>query len=1522
MRHFPSYPARHRAATDGLYRPDREHDSCGVGFVAHLRGEPSHALLERALEALGNLEHRGAEGSDPLTGDGAGLLIQSPHRLFVEEAARLGIPLPDRAGVYGVGMLFLPQDEDRRASCCALVEEIVAAEGQEVLGWREVPVDPSASGPAAQASMPHVMQVFVGPGTLGADPNALGRKLYVIRKRIEHEAYNRDMAGDDGYPYVCSISRRRIVYKGLLTPEQLPLFYKDLADERTETGIALLHQRFSTNTFPSWSRAHPYHRTAHNGEINTLQGNVNWMRAREPVLVSPVFGEDMQKLRPIVDASGSDSAMLDDVVELLVHTGRSLPHAMMMMIPEAWQNHHSMSDARRAFYEYHSCLMEPWDGPACIVFTNGQLVGGLVDRNGLRPAHYTVTKDDFVVMASEAGVVDIPPSQIRGKGRLSPGRMLLLDTRDGVIVNDEVLKEDEANRRPWRRWLDANIVTMGEVAPAPQDSVPPPMGPAHLRREQQVHGYTREDLALLVAPMAKDAKEPLGSMGNDTPIAVLSERPQLLFSYFKQLFAQVTNPPIDPVREALVMTLQSTLGQENNLFQESAVHCQKLQLKTPILSNSELEQIRALNRPGLRATTIVATFDPTAGADGLVAAVARLEEEAAEAVLTGATLLVISDRGHGERRAPIPSLLATAAVHHHLIRVGLRKNCGLLIETGETREVMHFCLLLGYGAGGVNPYLAYETVASMVREGRLGDLHVEDARRRYVGAIEKGILKVMSKMGISAIQSYRGAQIFEAIGLSEVLVERYFTGTPTALSGIGLDVIARDAITRHQEAYRGKVSLETLDEGGQYAFRRDGERHLWNPETISLLQHAVRGGDAHTFAKFSAKADADTRRSTLRGQFEFETAGRTPIALDEVAPAHEIVKRFKTGAMSYGSISREAHETLALAMNRIGARSNSGEGGEDSARYAPLPDGESKRSAIKQVASGRFGVTIEYLNAADEIQIKIAQGAKPGEGGQLPGYKVGKEIARVRNSTPGVGLISPPPHHDIYSIEDLAQLIHDLKNANPSATITVKLVSEVGVGTIAAGVAKAKADIILISGASGGTGASPLTSMKHAGTPFEIGLAETQQTLVLNGLRGRVKLETDGQLKTGRDVVVAALLGADEMGFGTVALITMGCVMMRVCHLNTCPVGVATQDPQLRARFRGQPEQVIAFMHFVAEEVRVIMAELGVRTFEEMVGRTDLLKVRGDLAAQAQTLRLDRLLHRPGASEGRSSNGSAIHFERATDHGLELEMDTVLIEQARPALERGEPVELRMPIRNVHRSAGTMLSSRVAEAYGLEGLADGTIRIHFEGTAGQSFGAFLARGVVLTLEGEANDYVAKGLSGGRVIVFPPEESDFPPEDNVIVGNVCLYGATSGEAFFRGRAGERFAVRNSGATAVVEGVGDHGCEYMTGGRVLVLGRTGRNFAAGMSGGIAYVLDTDGEFEERVNGEMVDLEVLGPEDLGFVRTLLHRHYERTMSQVAWRVLSGWKKESQRLVKVMPREYRRVLEQSAGGDDERSA
>ncbi|MFO0682242.1 MAG: glutamate synthase-related protein [Sandaracinus sp.] len=1520
---------RRRFATEGAYRPDFEHDACGVGFVADVAGRRSHALVEKALTVLANLEHRGAAASDPLTGDGAGLLTQIPHRLLAEECARLGISL-GQEGHYGLGMVFMPRDPEIARRAREIIARVIEDEGQILLGTREVPVDPSVLGPAALASVPRIEQVFVGPGTLEVDDRALERRLFVIRKRIESEVA-REGATEDELPYFPSFSTRTVVFKGLLTPEQLPRFYKDLGDPRAESALAILHQRFSTNTFPSWSRAHPYRRVAHNGEINTLRGNVSWMRAREAVLRSTTFGDDIGKLTPIVDTRGSDSAQFDDVLELLVHTGRSLPHAVMMMIPEAWRDRADMDEELRAFYAYHACAMEPWDGPACIVFSDGVRVGAVLDRNGLRPARYVVTHDGLVVMASESGVLDLPDESIAERNRLRPGRMFLVDTGAGRILPDAELKQAMARRRPYRRWIEQNLVRLDEL---PKASEPAPI--AESARALVDFGYSREDVRDVVRVMAATGEEPIGSMGNDAPPAALSERPQLVYSYFRQLFAQVTNPPIDPIREALVMSLAQSIGPESNLFEESPAHVRKLELRSPILTCEEVARIRALDldrsageagrrhqvgpagvdpsgrdRPALRAATISCVVQTQHGRVDLAAALERIGAEARAAVEGGATILILSDRAvlTDASLLPIPALLAVGAVHHGLHAAGLRQRCGLVVESGEPREVMHFALLVGYGAGAVCPYLALDVVDRLAAEGEI-ELPAAEARKRYVKAVEKGLLKVLSKMGISTLQSYRGAQIFECLGLEQALVARYFAGTPVHLPGLGLADLEREL-----EARRSKLPVALpvvpvgtaadLPHGGQYRYRRDGEHHAWDPATLGMLQHAVRSADRGKFRAFARRADDEARAGGfVRGLFDFVPG--EAVAIDEVEPVAAIAARFKTGAMSFGSISKEAHETLALAMNTLGARSNTGEGGEDPARYVKDPDGRSRRSAIKQVASGRFGVTTEYVVQADELQIKIAQGAKPGEGGQLPGHKVDAEIARVRHATVGVGLVSPPPHHDIYSIEDLAELVFDLKNANPKAEISVKLVAESGVGTVAAGVAKSKADVIVVAGDSGGTGASPLSSVRHAGIPWEIGLAETQQTLVLNGLRGRVRLETDGQLKTARDVVIAALLGAEEMAFGTAALVSLGCVMMRACHLNTCPVGVATQDPVLRARFTGEPEHVINFFTMLAEEVRALMASLGFRTFDEMVGRVERLRGRDpkELPPKAAKLRVDRLLLAP-------PEGAVRRRIERHDHELELAMDTVLIEQARDALEHGEPVEIEMPIRNVHRAATTMLSAELVRRRGPTPLPDGaSIRIRFTGSAGQSFGAFATAGLDVTLVGDANDGFGKSLSGGRLVVHPPSTATFAAEDNVIVGNVALYGATSGEAFVRGQAGERFAVRNSGAIAVVEGVGDHGCEYMTGGRVVVLGPIGRNFAAGMSGGIAYLLDADGTSTSRVNEATVELEMLGPEDRDLVRSLVHKHYQRTMSPVAWRVLSGWKTWSRRFVRVMPIEYRKAL------------
>jgi glutamate synthase (NADPH) large chain len=1490
-----------RRATRWLRDPRIEHDACGVGFVVNVKGEKSHRIVEQGLEVLRNLTHRGACGCDPLTGDGAGILVQVPDAFLRREARAARIELPAE-GAYGVGMVFLPAEVRQRNECQKLFEKAVRSEGQKLLGWRRVPVDAGAPGPLARSAMPEIRQVFVGAGRRTKDQDALERSLYVIRKRVEQLVRTSGMPDSERF-YVPSLSSRTVAYKGLLLPDQIPAFYHDLADPLFVSSLALVHQRFSTNTFPSWDRAHPYRFIAHNGEINTLRGNVNWMFARQAMFASPLFA-DVSKLFPIIDPLTSDSGNFDNALELLVRTGRSLPHAVMMMIPEAWQNHEGMSPAKRAFYEYHACLQEPWDGPASIAFTDGRVIGAVLDRNGLRPSRYVVTKDGFVVMASEVGVLDIAPDNVEHKDRLQPGRMFLVDTEQGRIVGDDEIKESMAARKPYRQWLDTNLRRLAELPP-PAD-VAPAYEPETLLGRQQAFGYTIEDLRLLMTPMALNGQEAVGSMGTDTPLAVLSDKPQILFNYFKQLFAQVTNPPIDPIREELVMSVETTIGPEQNLFDETPLHCAQLHLKSPTLTNDELAQVKALDDGPLRAITLPIVYPAGSGGDGLRDALERLCEAAADAVASGYSILVLSDRAVDAAHVPMPSLLATAAVHHHLIREGSRTRCGIVVESGEPREVQHFCLLLGFGAGAVNPYLAYETLRDMVAEQVLRDVDADEAVKNFRKAVDKGVLKVMTKMGISTLHSYRGAQIFEAIGLNREVIDRYFTWTASRIEGIGLDVIAAEAQERHDHAYKVSPALDgDLWVGGQYQWRRRGEHHMYNPNTIAKLQHAVRAGSYKMFKEYTALANDESRRlCTIRGLLRFKSGHAIP--LDEVEPASEIVKRFKTGAMSLGSISREAHENLAIAMNRLGGKSNTGEGGEDSVRYRPDANGDLRRSAIKQVASGRFGVTSYYLVNADELQIKMAQGAKPGEGGQLPGHKIDEYIAKIRYSTPGVGLISPPPHHDIYSIEDLAQLIHDLKNSNNRARVSVKLVAEVGVGTVAAGVSKAKADVVLISGYEGGTGASPLTSIKHAGVPWELGLAETQQILVANDLRGRIRVETDGQLKTGRDVAVAALLGAEEFGFASAALIASGCIMMRVCHLNTCPVGIATQDPRLRKKFEGKPEHVVHFMTFIADELREVMAELGFRTVDEMVGRVDVLDVR-DVADhwKAKGVDLSAILHKPDVPPS-----VAIRCVQGQDHGLDKALDNVLIERCRPALEQRERVALDLPIRNVNRTVCTMLSAEVSRRHGEQGLPAGTITLRFAGSAGQSFCAWLAPGIEVEVEGDANDYFGKGLSGGRVVVYPPKTATFVPEDNIIVGNVSLYGATGGEVFLRGQAGERFCVRNSGVTAVVEGVGDHGCEYMTKGVVLVLGRTGRNFAAGMSGGVAYVLDDDGTFRSRCNMGLVAVDPASAQDLEVVHDLVQRHHELTGSGVASRLLASWREAQQQFVRVMPVEYAKVL------------
>jgi glutamate synthase (NADPH) large chain len=1496
------------AASQGLYDPRYEHDACGVGFVADVKGRRSHDVLEKGLEVLHNLEHRGACGAEPETGDGAGMILQLPHRFLAREAGRLGFPLP-AAGEYGVGMVFLPRDAQAAADCEACFGRVAWEEGLTLLGWRTVPTDPTGLGASARASQPLVRQVFIGWSGAGGAENALERKLWVLRKRVEACLKASAIPGRETF-YVCSLSCRTIVYKGMLKSSQLPTFYPEVRDPEVETALVMVHSRFSTNTFPSWARAHPYRYVSHNGEINTLRGNVNWLKARESLFESKLLGDDLWKVLPTIDEDGSDSGIFDNVLEMLTLSGRSLPHAVMMMIPEPWSGHESMSRAKKDFYEYHGCLMEPWDGPASIAFTDGIRIGAVLDRNGLRPSRYYVTKDDLVVMASEVGVLDIPAERVLIKGRLQPGRMLLVDTEEGRIVADEELKERIATAQPYGRWLQEHLVALPDL-PGPAAVAPPE--PAALHRRQEAFGYTTEDLKILIAPMATEGHEPVGSMGTDTPLAVLSERPQLLYSYFKQLFAQVTNPPVDAIREELIMAVDTSIGPEGNLLEPTPAAARQIKLKNAILRNHELETLRRLDGSvasrGFRSATLRALFPLKEGGPGLERALDDLCLRARRAVDEGHDILILTDRGLDAQNAAIPALLAVSAVHQDLIRGGRRMKVGLVSESGEPREVHHFALLISYGASAVNPYLVFESLDDMVRDGTLPQMDPAKAEEKYVKATNKGVVKVMSKMGISTIQSYHGAQVFEAIGLDEGLVARYFTGTASRVGGLGLDVVAQEVALRHQRGFPSRAtSARGLEPGGQYQYREGGEEHLFSPETVHKLQHAVRTADYKVFKEYSGLVNDRTRTAcTLRGLMELKPAEQ-PVPLEEVEPVEAIVQRFKTGAMSYGSISQEAHETLAVAMNRIGGKSNTGEGGEDPARYTLDPNGDSRNSAIKQVASGRFGVTSWYLVNARELQIKMAQGAKPGEGGQLPGHKVYPWIARVRHSTPGVGLISPPPHHDIYSIEDLAELIHDLKNANPQARVSVKLVAEVGVGTIAAGVAKAHADVVLISGHDGGTGASPLSSIKHAGIPWELGLAETHQVLLMNDLRSRIAVETDGQLKTGRDVVIAALLGAEEFGFATSPLVAMGCVMMRVCHLNTCPVGVATQDPVLRRNFQGRAEDVVNFMRFVAQEVRELMALLGFRRLEEMVGRTERLEMRTAVDHwKARGLDFSRVFHQPQvpASVGR-------YHQVAQDHGLEKSLDvTTLLPLCRPALESGSPVWAKVPIRNSNRVVGTLLGSEVSRRYGPAGMPDDTIHLQFHGSAGQSFGAFVPRGITLALEGDANDYVGKGLSGGRIVVYPPREATFAAEENVIVGNVALYGATAGEAYIRGMAGERFCVRNSGAHAVVEAVGDHACEYMTGGRVVVLGASGRNFAAGMSGGIAYVLDEGSGFAARCNPDMVDLTALeDPEEVELVRDLVFRHVCHTDSPRARDILTDWDRWRKLFVRVLPRDYARVL------------
>ncbi len=1531
---MPRAPGR-----QGLYDPRNEHDACGVGFIANLKNEKSHRIVQSGLEIVQNLTHRGAVGADPLMGDGAGMLVQIPHRFFCDEAARLGFEL-GAPGSYAVGFLFLPQDPEVRAGMAKLVEEVVHEEGQVLLGWRDVPVDNSSlsKAPDIAATEPFHRQVFIGRGKLIESEAEFERRLFIIRKVISNRIYSAYSGLDNDF-YVVSLSARTIVYKGMFLAYQLGEYYRDFQDERFESALALVHQRFSTNTFPSWRLAHPYRMVAHNGEINTVRGNVNWMAARQASVDSELYGNDISKLWPISYEGQSDTACFDNALEFLVQGGYSLPHAAMMLIPEAWAGNPLMDEERRAFYEYHAALMEPWDGPAAVAFTDGIRIGATLDRNGLRPARYLVTEDGDVVLSSEAGVLPIPESKIITKWRLQPGKMLLIDLEEGRIVSDEEIKHQLASKLPYQQWLSRTQIVLEDLPPVPPRA---PRTDVSLLDRQQAFGYTTEDLKLLMAPMATTGQEAVGSMGTDTPISVLSDKSKLLYTYFKQNFAQVTNPPIDPIREELVMSLVSFIGPRPNLFDLSGAGRRKrLEVRQPILENGDLEKIRAigeLDDNPFQSKTLDITYAADKGAEGMVDALERLCERAEAAVHGGYNIIILSDRMVAPERIPIPALLATAGVHHHLIRKGLRTSVGLVVETGEAREVHHFCVLAGYGAEAINPYLAFETLTDMKKDFP-EEVDAEELVHRYVKSIDKGILKVMSKMGISTYQSYCGAQIFDAIGLATSFVDRYFFGTATTIEGVGLAEIAAETVRRHTEAFgNDAVMRSALDIGGEYNFRKRGERHAWTPDSVANLQHAVRVGSWSRYEDYAREMNEQSKALlTIRGLFQIKLAedvGAAPVPLEAVEPAAEIVKRFVTGAMSFGSISREAHTTLAVAMNRIGGKSNTGEGGEEAERFVPLANGDSMRSAIKQVASGRFGVTTEYLVNSDVMQIKVAQGAKPGEGGQLPGHKVDATIAKVRHSTPGVGLISPPPHHDIYSIEDLAQLIFDLKNVNPDADVSVKLVSEVGVGTVAAGVAKARADHITVSGFEGGTGASPLTSLKHAGSPWEIGLAETQQTLVLNGLRSRVALQVDGGFRTGRDVVIGALLGADEFAFSTAPLIAAGCVMMRKCHLNTCPVGIATQDPVLRKRFKGTPEDVINFFFFVAEEVRLLMAAMGITRFDELIGQSDRLEKKQAIEHwKANGIDFSKLFFKPDAPR------SAIRHTERQQHPIDAVLDRRLIAEAMPALENGTPVKISALIKNTDRSAGAMLSGAVAKRYGGDGLPDDTIAVTLTGTAGQSFGAFLARGVSIELIGEGNDYVGKGLSGGRLVVRPAPESRVIAEQSIIVGNTVLYGATEGEAYFRGVAGERFSVRNSGAIAVVEGCGDHGCEYMTGGIVVVIGQTGRNFAAGMSGGIAYVLDEDDSFAARCNLSMVEIQPVQEEDdlleklhhhggdiehkgridissnmNRFDDERLHRlisqHLHYTGSERARTILDDWAAFRPKFRKVMPVEYRRAL------------
>ena len=1494
----------------GLYQPQFEHDSCGVGFIADINGAKSGKILKDALKILNCMEHRGALGADENSGDGAGILTQIPVKFFQKECEKLHIALP-KEGEYAVGMLFLPNDVKKRSVCEEILRQTIANEGQIFLGWRDVQTDNTDLGESAKQSQPYIKQIFIGRGENITDTAHFERKLYVIRRWAKELLTRKDESLAEQF-YFASLSSKTIVYKGMLTPAQLGKFYSDLQNEDFETALALVHSRFSTNTSPNWNRAQPLRYLAHNGEINTLQGNVNWMLAREKKLESKLFGDDLPKILHIIDDDASDSGAFDNTFEILKLAGRSLPHSMMMMIPEPVSAANKMSDEKRAFYEFHSCLLEPWDGPASMTFTDGAIIGAVLDRNGLRPSRYCVTKDGLVVMASEVGVLDIEPSNIIKKGRLQPGKMFLIDTLAGRIIADEEIKDGIAKAAPYRQWINDNLLHINDL---PRPPFIHEADHETVLRRQRAFGYTEEELRMVLSPMVKDGAEAIGSMGSDTPLAVLSSKPQLLYNYFKQRFAQVTNPPIDAIREELVTSTDTMIGRDDNLFEPTPNAAHHIKLNSFILTNEELEKIRLLGdsagefgKSRFKTITLPMLFDREHGTQGLKWALEGLCHQTSRAVADDYDVFILSDRQMSEYRVPIPALLAVSAIHHHLIREGTRTQVGFVIESGEPREVHHFALLLGYGVTAINPYLAFETIHDQILQ---GNLFIDEAQaiKNYIKSVNKGVVKILSKMGISTIRSYLGAQIFEALGISQTVIDEYFTRTPTRIGGIGLDEIAEESIKRHSQAFFQNIEAESLETGGIYQWRSAGEYHLFNPATIHALQTSCRRGDYELFKKYSRLINEQTKeQATLRSFFKFRN-NRQSVPLDEVESVEEIIKRFKTGAVSYGSISQEAHEALATAMNRIGGKSNTGEGGEDAGRYEILPNGDSKRSKIKQVASGRFGVTSHYLVNADEIQIKIAQGAKPGEGGQLPGNKIYPWIAKTRHSTPGVGLISPPPHHDIYSIEDLAQLIFDLKNANDAARISVKLVAETGVGTIAAGVAKAKADVILISGHDGGTGASPLSSLKYAGIPWEIGLAETHQTLLMNNLRSRVRLETDGQLKTGRDVVIAALLGAEEFGFATAPLVTLGCIMMRVCHLNTCPVGVATQNPKLREKFSGQPEFVANFMIFVAREMRELMAELGFKTVNELIGRTDVLEVDETVGNwKSRGLDFSAILYQPEVPE---------HYGRfqqiEQNHQLEKTLDkTTLLDICRPALKNLETVAAELKISNTNRAVGTILGSEISRRFGAKGLPDDTIRLKFNGSAGQSFGAFVPCGVTLTLEGDANDYIGKGLSGGKIIVFPPKNADFVSHENIIVGNTAFYGATAGEVFISGVGGERFAVRNSGVNAVIEGVGDHGCEYMTGGTVIILGATGKNFAAGMSGGIAYIFDENGDLAELCNTEMVSLMKIDDEtEIEFVKNQIFRHIELTESRIAAEILLDWDNALTKFVRVIPNDYGRMIE-----------